>query len=102
MERVDRKRYQAILQDPERRKMVREMLAELSRKGKIARPHTKEEYDLRAVFSHHITPAVENLRDVQWAITLDTIFIWGHDGNETFRGNWDLFKRVSAQPIISL
>lgn len=96
MERVDGKRYRAILKDSHRMGRVREMVKGLT-EGKITRPELAEELDLRAIFFYHDT----QLKEVSWCITPDEVFIWGYDGDEVFKGNWNLFRN-SVKRIFNL
>lgn len=89
---VNRERFEAVQADSRRTHRVREMIRSLSRMGSI--PITSEEdlNDLRAMMYFH--PIFSG---IDYAITMDEVFIWGHDGNPIFSPNWDRFKEAARE-----
>lgn len=89
---VTRRRFDAIQADPFRALRVREMIHSLGRVGSVAITSEEDLNDLRAVMDFH-----PSFSGIEYAITLDEVFIWGHDGNPVFSSNWNRFREAALK-----
>lgn len=89
---VNRERFEAVQADPKRVLRVKEMIQSLGRVGSIAITSEEELNDLRAVMYFH-----PSFSGIEYAITPDEVFIWGHNGNPVFSSNWNRFREAALK-----